>query len=203
MVRKPITSSTLVILAFLCLSGCASIQSFTNLLRCDFRVVSLKDTKIAGIDVQHTKNLSEIGLLQAGAITTAYLGGSLPLDFTLNIEAKNPNDQQAELSDFDWIVSIDDVEMARGTHEGRTVIPGQAGTAMVPLIVSIDLMKALHDKSKQAMLNFGLNLADAGDKPTRVSLKIRPTVYINGNTPLKYPGYISVGTEFGGTDTNK
>lgn len=200
MVIKPSFSSILAILAFLYLSGCASIQSFTNLLRCDFRVVSLKDTKLAGVDVQHLKNLSGISVLQAGAITTAYLGGSLPLDFTLNVEAKNPNDQQAVLSNFDWIVSIDDVEMANGTHEGRTVIPGHAGTAVIPLGISIDLMKALQGKSKQALLNFGLNLADAGNKPTRVSLKIRPTVYINGDTQLKYPGYISVGTQFGGTD---
>ncbi len=165
-------------------------------------MTSLTNTRLAGIDVQHLNNISSLSLMQIGTITSAYLRGDLPLEFNLNIEAKNPNTQPAVLNNFDWIVSIDNIEMAKGTNNNQISIPGNEGTAIIPLKISVNLLDALSGKSKDALLNFGLNLADASNKPSRVDLKIKPTVYINETFPINYPGYITVGTEFGGTSEN-
>jgi hypothetical protein len=99
------------------------------------------------------------------------------------------------MAQFDWIVKIDEVQIASGTNESEYVIPANEGTEIIPLRISVNLLDVINKDSKDALFNFGLNLADASDKPTRVSLQIRPTVYVS-NIPITYPGYINLGTEF-------
>jgi hypothetical protein len=60
----------------------------------------------------------------------------------------------------------------------------------------IDLQKALNGKSADAIINFGMNLAGAGNKPTRFTLQMKPTIIVSG-FPITYPGYLNVKTEFG------
>ena len=45
------------------------------------------------------------------------------------------------------------------------------------------------------MLNLALNVAGQGAKPTRILLKVKPSLMI-GNSSIAIPGYISVQTEF-------
>jgi hypothetical protein len=54
----------------------------------------------------------------------------------------------------------------------------------------------LSGKSADAMLNFCMNLAGSGTKPTRFKIKLKPTVIIAGSE-VTYPGYITVKTEYG------
>ena len=63
-------------------------------------------------------------------------------------------------------------------------------------VLTISSEKEVNNESKDALLNFGFNLADAGNKPTRVGLKLKPTINVGG-IPITYPGYIDLGTEFG------
>lgn len=178
-------------------SSCKTLMSYTNILKCDFRMQSLKNPTLAGIDVQRIKSFSDLNLMQAGKITTAYIGGNVPLAFQLNIEGKNPNPSEARMAQFDWILKIDDIQMATGTNQSEYTIPANSGTQLIPLYISVNLLDVLNNETKNTLFNFGLNLADASDKPTRVSVQIKPTVYVSG-IPITYPGYINLGTEFGG-----
>ena len=185
----------MIIISLLALGSCKALMQYTNILKCDFRTESLKNSTVAGIDVNSIKSFSDLSFLQAGKITTAYLGGNVPLVFTLNMEAKNPNATEARMAQFDWIVKIDEVQIASGTNQSEYVIPANDGREIIPLRISVNLLDVINKDSKDALINFGLNLADASDKPTRVSLQIRPTVNV-GSVPVTYPGYISLGTEF-------
>lgn len=158
---------------------------------------SLKNPRVAGIDVNRIKGFSDLSFMQAGKITTSYLSGNLPLDFTLNLEGTNPNTSEARLAQFDWILKIDDVQITTGTNGNEYAIPANDGTVIMPLKISVNLLDVLNSEAKDALLNFGLNLADASGKPTRVSVQIKPTVYVS-SVPITYPGYITLGTEFGG-----
>lgn len=177
------------------LGSCKTLMSYTNILKCDFRMESLKNPTVANINVNSINSFSDLSFIQAGKITTAFLGGNIPLEFTLNLEAKNPNTTEARMAQFDWIVKIDDVQIAVGTNQSEYVIPANAGTTIMPLKISVNLLDVINNESKDALINFGLNLADASDKPTRVSVQIKPTVYV-GNVAVSYPGYINLGTEF-------
>lgn len=185
----------IVIAGLLVLGSCKALMSYTNILKCDFRMESLKNPTLAGIDVNSVKSFSDLSFLQAGKITTAYLGGNIPLVFILNMEAKNPNTSEARMAQFDWIVKIDEVQIASGTNQSEYVVPANEGREIIPLRISVNLLDVINKESKDTLINFGLNLADASNVPTRVSLQIRPTVNV-GNVPVTYPGYINLGTEF-------
>lgn len=172
-------------------------MTYTNVLKCDFRMKTLTNTKLAGISIQNLKSFSDLNFLNAGSLTKAYLSGNVPLNFQLNIEGKNPNSTVAKIAKFDWILLIDNVQMVSGTNQQEYQIPANGGTQLIPLNISVNLLEVINNESKSALLNFAFNLADAGNKPTRVDLKIKPTIYV-GSIPITYPGYIDLGTEFGG-----
>ncbi len=182
--------------AALTIYSCKTLMTYANIFKCDFRMESLKNPALAGVDVKTIKNVSDLSLVQVGRLTTAYASGNLPLSFVLNLESKNPNTSPATMAKFDWILKIDDIQMATGTNNAQYTIPANNGTVMIPLTISVNLLEVLKGESKNTLLNFGLNLADAGGKPTRVNLQVKPTINL-GSIPISYPGYITLGTEFG------
>jgi len=61
--------------------------------------------------------------------------------------------------------------------------------------VSLDLAKLLSGETLDPMINLALNVAGEGTKPTKVTLKIKPSILIEGQE-LEYPGYVTVSQEF-------
>lgn len=166
------------------------------LSKCEFRLSSVDQLRLAGVNIQQVKKLSDLNLMDAAKITTAAVSGSsLPLNFTLNVEVKNPNAGTAGLTKLDWILFIDDIQMVSGVNEQRVHIPGNGGTGTIPLSIGVNLKEVLKGKSGDAIANFGLNLAGAGNKPTRITLKAKPTIMV-GSQYIAYPGYLTVQNEF-------
>lgn len=183
----------------LMLGGCEildQVSQTANLARCQFRLQTVEQLRLAGVNIQHINQLSDLNLMDAARITSAIAsGGSLPLTFTLNVEAKNPNTAIAGMNRLDWTLLIDDIEMVSGVNEERLQIPANGGTAVLPLSIAVNLKEALQGKSGEAIANFGLNLAGAGNRPTRITLKAKPTVVVRGQS-IAYPGYITINNDF-------
>ena len=196
-VRKTILFTSISLLTlFTSCDVLQQVSQVTNLAKCDFRLESVKQLNLAGINVQNITKMSDLTIYDAGKLLNAVSTQQFPLDFTLNVEARNPNTSVAGMTRVDWILLIDDLEMARGILDKQVTIPANNGTAILPMQMHIDLKKALTGKSADAILNFGLNLAGAGNKPTRFTLQMKPTITVNG-FPLTYPGYLNVKTDFG------
>jgi len=171
-------------------------RQMAALSKCEFRLSSVEQLRLAGVNIQQVNHWSDLNLMDAAKITTAIAsGGSLPLNFTLNVEAKNPNTAVAGLNRLDWILLIDDIEMVSGVNENRVQIPADGGTSVIPLTIGVDLKEALTGKSAEAIANFGLNLAGAGNKPTRITLKAKPYISV-GPQSISYPGYLTIQNEF-------
>lgn len=172
------------------------VQQMATLAKCEFRLSSVDQLRLAGVNIQQVKQLSDLKVMDAAKITTAAIsGGSLPLNFTLNVETKNPNSAIAGLNRLEWTLLIDDIEMVSGVNDNRVQIPANGGTAVIPLTIGVDLKQALKGKSADAIANFGLNLAGAGNKPTRITLKAKPYISVGSQT-IAYPGYLTVQNEF-------
>jgi hypothetical protein len=166
-----------------------------NFGKCEFRIESARNMKLGGISIQGKDAVSDLSLYEMGKIGGVIAGGTLPLTFDLNIEAKNPNPVVAAMNKLDWILLIDDIEMARGILNQRIEVP--AGSfANFPVFINLDLMKSINGKSGEALINFAMNLAGTSSRPTRIKLKAKPTIMI-GSTPVEYPGYITIRQEFG------
>lgn len=189
---------SLFIATLVTLSSCDILEQASqvaNLTKCEFRLKSVDQMRLAGVNIQQVDQLSDLNFIDAARITAAATSGNLPLNFTLNVEAKNPNGATAGLNRLDWILLIDDIQMVSGVNEQNVQIAANGGTSVIPLTIGINLKEALKGKSADAIANFGLNLAGAGNKPTRITLKAKPSILVNGRS-IAYPGYLTVENEF-------
>jgi len=186
------------LMAVVFLTSCSVLQQagqIANIVNCKFRLQSVQQLSLAGVNVQNIKKASDLTIIDGAKLAAAVATNQFPLTFTLNTEVSNPNTSAARMAKFDWILLIDDIEMTRGTVNNAYNIPAN-GTTVIPMQMSIDLKKALSGKSADAIINFGLNLAGAGNEPTRFTLKVQPTITV-GSYALTYPGYISVTSKYG------
>lgn len=129
------------------------------------------------------------------AILGNLLRETLPFKITANVEVKNPGATTAAVNSIQWIAFIDDVQVAQGTITDRVEIASGGGTSIIPIVVQADLFDYLKGDNPRTMLNFALNLADAGNQPTRLSMKIKPSVLMGGQSVI-YPGYFTISKEF-------
>ncbi len=177
------------------MQSCSVLKEVSTLGKCEFKMGTLENETIAGIDVSNINSYSDLSLGDVARVGSHVLQGELPLSLTLNVEARNPNPVTAALNRLEYIAFIDDVEMARGALNQRVEIPASGGTATIPLNLATDLLSLLSRESRSALFNFGLNLADASNRPTRLTIKVKPTILV-GMVELTYPGYFSVSHEF-------
>ncbi|MDZ7740569.1 MAG: hypothetical protein U5Q03_02110 [Bacteroidota bacterium] len=172
-------------------------QQMYTLSRCDFRLSTIENIRLAGVYVQNKDQFSDLTLADITKLGLAFAKREMPLDFRLNIEGLNPNTQTAALNKLEWILFIDDIEMTRGATSQRIEIPGNGGVNDLPLDINVDLLNVLSGDSKDAIINFALNLSGQGNKPSRIMVKAKPTVIVSGRS-IDYPGYITINNEFGG-----
>ena len=187
----------LSIILSLVMLACQQINQMANFLKCEFRIGSVQNTRLAGINVQQIQSFSDLNLLDAARLTSAYAQGSLPITLTLNVDAKNPNSSTAAMNKMDWILLVEGKELVTGIMNEKVTLNPDGGTSTIPLSISADLKKIMSGNSTQENINLGLGLVGGGSKPSqKLTLKIRPSIMI-GNINVPYPGYISVGTNFG------
>jgi hypothetical protein len=172
-----------------------SVKEMATFTRCDFRLKTVEQTRLVGVNIQNLKSFSDLKLTDVAIITNTFAGGHLPLTFTLNVEVRNPNASAASMSKVEWILLIDNHEMANGITTQMIQIPPNGGVTVWPLQINIDLAKALSGNTFDSLKNFGFNLAGVGNKPTRITLKAKPTIMV-GNSSISYQGYITINTEF-------
>lgn len=158
-----------------------------NFGKSKFRLLSVDSTTLAGVDVSHINQASDISLSDKAWIVAAYTAGSLPLYAKLNLEAKNTTSETASMSEFDWIVMLDGEEVAKGTSYKKIILPADRTVSVpFPLPVNTDVRRVASKGPRDAIANLALGLVDLSRNPTRLSLKITPTIML-GNTPVKYP----------------
>ena len=195
--QKPIIPFMILLLMVLPFTGCdvsRQAQQVSNLASCDFRIRSVENINLAGIELQYIKSVSDLGMADVARILAGFTSPTFPLSMRLNIEGRNPNAKEAGLNRLEWILFIDEVQMTSGVVDKPFSIPAM-GSSNIPVEIGIDLKQVLSGKSAMAMLNFCMNLTGVGNTPTRFKIKLKPTVIIGGRA-LTYPGFITVNTTY-------
>jgi hypothetical protein len=189
----------LLLLITLPFSGCdvaRQAKQASNLASCDFRLLSVERVNLAGVELQYIKSVNELGMTDMARILSGFASPTCPLSMQVNLQGHNPNATEAGLNRLEWILFVDDIQMTSGILDKPFTIPAK-GSSVIPVEVGLDLKQALSGQSANAMLNFCMNLAGAGNTPTRFKIKLKPTILVAG-AALKYPGYITVNTTYSG-----
>lgn len=183
---------------FVTLTGCsilAELTALTALTKCEFSFHSAQEPVISGVDVMRVSSFSDLTFMDGQRIVSNILQKKLPFGITANVEVKNPGINTAAVNYIEWIAFIDDIQISTGRIDNRVEIPGNGGIGLIPIRIETDLFEYLEGDNPRTMLNFGLNLIDAGGQPTRLSMKIKPSVYV-GSSMLTYPDYFTISKEF-------
>ncbi len=181
----------------LLISGCSILSELTAFTNCEFRLHSVQDPVLCGINVQNRTSFSDFSFMDGQMVLGQLLNSKLPFGITLNVEVQNPGTTTAAVNSIEWLAYIDDVEIARGAVHKRVEVAPTGGRSMIPVIIDADLFEYLEGDNPKAMLNFALNQVNAGDQPSRLSMKIKPSVLIGGQE-IDYPGYFTITREFSG-----
>ncbi len=162
-----------------------TVNEAKTFARCRFRLKSVSSIQLAGIDVQHVTSRYQLNPADAARLSFALANRSLPLTFRLHLEAQNPNASVVAISQMSWTLFIDQLELLSGELCERVEI-APSSSSIIPLDISMDLFQALSGESVEAIANFAFNLTTAGDKPTRMMLRIKPVFQILGSE-FSYP----------------
>lgn len=181
----------------LILSGCSTLQSSLsnayNLANCDYKYSSISNLTISDINVSN--GLSALMIPKVVSILSGN-ASSIPLNFTLNMDVKNPNSGTAAFQALSYIVSIDDMQFTTGNFQQPfSVNAGE--TKQLPMTIGVDIAQLMKNNSKDAVVNIVKNFLGIGDTSSKVSVQLKPSFKV-GEQTFTSPVYIPVNFSFGG-----
>ena len=189
------TALALVMAGSILLSSCdilsqlaGQVQSVANLANCEFNLKNVSNVSVAGVNV---KNLTQGNLTATDIVklVAAYQTKKVPLSMDVNVNVKNPTTTQAALTAMDWILAIDNSDVANGvSNKGFTVKPST--TTTVPLGVNTDLGDLFSKKGVESLKTFASSFTSEGVS-SKVGLRIRPQLTV-GTTQVPFPNYIKL-----------
>jgi hypothetical protein len=188
----------LSVLLLITTSSCSMYETMVNLSRLKFKLGDVVNFTVGGINITNKKSLQDFNPLEVVNLTSVIASGKLPASFTLNVEAKNPNDgtggypkTDATLKAFPWRLEIDNVETITGNIGAPVTVPGTGEISNIPLTINIDLLEFFGNKGYENLINLALTLGGQQGSSSKLSLFATPTV----SSPLgdiKYPGELKI-----------
>jgi hypothetical protein len=170
------------------------IEGMKSFSKCEFRIYTISDMQLAGIDVSGIQSVSDVKPMDMLQLTNGYLNNNLPLNFNLNLQVKNPNDQAASLNRLEWLLFIDGEQLLEGVVN-ETFVTGPGQTGILPVQIGFNLADAIKSKNLERIVDYATGLTDGSGKTTRVMLRLKPSVTV-GQQNIMYPGWIEVRNEF-------
>ena len=179
-------------------TNCSVYQTVVNLSRLQFKLGDVNNFTVNGINISNKKSLQDFNALEIISLTQVIASGKLPASFTLNVEAKNPNDgtggypqTNATLKEFPWGLEIDEVETIAGNIGTPIAVPGTGEIQNIPLTMNIDLMEFFGNKGLENLANLALTLGGQQGSSSKLALFATPTV-TSPIGDIKYPGELKI-----------
>ncbi|GHU71235.1 hypothetical protein FACS189413_12700 [Bacteroidia bacterium] len=188
---------SLLSIAFLMFSSCDVVKDLGKqalgtyqLTQCKYEFNSISSVALSGINLQNITSLTSLNPLDLIKLTSAFAtsGGTLPINFTLNLDVTNPGMQAALLNGLDYVMEIDGRQMTTGSIAQRLQIDG-GKKSVLPINMAFDLKQVLSGQSLESIKNIALSLAGISGGSSNVTMKLQPS-FVVGNQTLKTPSYI-------------
>ncbi len=187
---------------FVFVVGCADISNITNSLtslnKMEFKVSGLTGMRLAGVDVSKVSDPTKLSIGDALALTNAFQKRSLPASFTVNVDARNPNNGQSgrrsvplTLNGFDWRLILDDVPTISGDLANPIDIPGTTAATVIPLAMNLDLYQFFASRGYDGILNLALALGGVNGSTAKVKIDAKPSVGTPFGT-MTYPNRLTI-----------
>ncbi|MBQ6046884.1 MAG: hypothetical protein IJL38_04575 [Bacteroidales bacterium] len=203
MYKKIFAISTIALSLFF--SSCAllsdvasQIKGIANLANCEYSLNNVGNVSVAGVDVKKVAG-GNISLTDVAKLTAGIATKNIPIAMDFNVGIKNPTQTNANLNVMDWIVNVENTELARGTtNRNYTISAGRTST--VPLGVSTNMYDIFSKRGIESLKAFASSFKSDGTS-SKVAIKVRPTLKV-GTYALQTPNYITIEKNVGKKATN-
>lgn len=185
----------LFIAVVLLLNSCSMLSELVALTKCEFRLHSLQQPEVCGINISQKSSWSDFSFMEGQTMVAQLLQKKLPFEITVNVEARNPGTKTAAVNSLQWIATLDELQLAQGMVSERAEMAANGGTSIIPVRIRADLFDYLEGDNARAMLDFALNLVNAGNQSSKLRMKIKPSVLI-GEREIQYPDYFTITKNF-------
>lgn len=167
-------------------------QQIKALEDCTYKITGIKQVSVAGTDIKQLMQQQTFSLTSLPGVALGLLRKDIPLRANLNLEITNPSGNVAAINQFEYKILVNNTDLAQGiVNQNVSIAQGQTVTVPVQLVSNIyglisngnvfnDIVKAAQKGSSSKEEKLGL-----------LTIKIKPT-FMLGNTPVKYPGYITI-----------
>lgn len=189
----------IAVLILMTITSCAGLKdTITNVQRLQFKLGGVSGFTVAGVGLQNYSSPSNINPLDLLKLTSSFTKGQLPVNFTLDLLAKNPDDgtggakeSSQIIKKIEWRLLVDNQETINGIIGNSIMIPGVGQTATIPVQISLDLMQYFRNGQLDNLINLAMALGGKNSSASRLTLKIKPTVETFLGE-ITYPGEIQV-----------
>lgn len=161
-----------------------------------FKIKDINELTIAGVDMTGKRSFSDFTFTETARLTSKLAADELPAQFTVLLQATNPNNKKAAMNRLEWRLLVDKQQLTTGTIEEYVEIPPDGSKTNVPVKVNVDVIKLLTGKSGKALMNLVSNITGQGSQPSELSMELSPSIKV-GNQMLDYPGTITVKNRVG------
>jgi hypothetical protein len=171
--------------------GCATLQQFAALRQVAFAIDGVSTGRLAGVDLSRVRAASDIGARDAARLAAALADENLPLEFTVDVRAENPADNQttARMVKFAWTLLLDDRETISGLVNREIVLP-PGEPQIIPLAMRLNLVE-FFDGNASELVNLALRFAGVDADAAEVKLRAEPTIETPLG-PIQYPAEITI-----------
>ncbi len=184
------------------LNSCATLNALAGLTKAEFKLQDAVNVSLMGINLSSKKTIKDFSIVDGMNLLNSFNSGKMPLTFTLNVAARNPNKHDPKsglssfsLSEFPYHLLIDGRETISGGIANAVPLPDGGQTTIIPLQASIDLKQFFGDKGYNDIINLALAISGQGGV-AKLALKAQPKI----STPIgsmTYPKELTiVSTEF-------
>ena len=188
----------LVLLLLLSGINCSVYETMINLSRLQFKLGDVNNFNVSGITISNKSRLEDFGAIDILKLSSMFASGKLPVSFTLNVEARNPNDgtggypkTNATIKSFPWHLQIDGKETIAGNIGSPVSVPGTGDISLIPIQIELDLMQFLQNQSYESIMNIVLALGGQAGSAARLTLFADPTV-TTALGDVNYPGELKI-----------
>src|SRR5512136_617193 len=183
--RARIVIAVIALAGVLALSSCAAIDqmaaALANLQRLKFKLSSVHDFRLMGIDLGGKARITDFSALDAVKLVQSYQSRKLPVEFVVDVLAVNPNDgtggtrqTTSTLTGLECRLLIDGQPTVVGNIDKPIEIPGTGQESVIPLRLSLDLLEFFAGKPYDDILNLALAVGGKSRSPARLALDAQP-----------------------------
>lgn len=169
-------------------------QQIKALGQCDYKLLNASNVSIAGTNIDKLLGSKNLNVVNMPSLALAYLRKDVPLKATLNLQISNPSSNLAAINNFDYIILINQQEIANGTVNQRISVSAKQNVN-VPVQLNANIYQFLASgKTLQDIGAFLSGAVNGTEQKGLVTVKIKPSIVVGGNL-VKYPGFITIDKE--------